>query len=260
VRFGVTSWLDRGEPFAVYTRVLSHMAPHHDGHWRIPPIGLTAMRSVPGMPALVGLLIGSVSYDGLSRTLWWKQRVAQGTVNLVDRGFDPRDAQLVFGTFGLLMMVALAIGAFLLTARLAQVIGRLPRRTSWGSTADAFAPTLVPIAIAYVIAHYFSYFWFQGQRIIALASDPFGKGWDLFGTASFEVDYSTLSANAIWGVQLGAIVIGHVLGLVFAHDRALEIEAEAPGSSGVRSQWPMLALMILYTIGGLYFLSEGLNA
>ena len=70
---------------------------------------------------------------------------------------------------------------------------------------------------------------------------------------------SSDSANAIWIVQLGAIIIGHVLGLVLAHDRALEIESEFHGR-GVRSQWPMLGLMILYTIGGLYFLSEGLNA
>ena len=61
-------------------------------------------------------------------------------------------------------------------------------------------------------------------------------------------------------MQVGAIVIGHVLALVLAHDRALEIEADAPGARGVLSQWPMLALMVLYTIGGLYFLSEGLNA
>jgi hypothetical protein len=260
VRHGVVAWLEHGEPFAVYTRVLSHMAPRRDGRWRIPVIGLTHMRAGRGMAAFVALLIGSVSYDGLSRTLWWKTRVAQATVRLVERGLEPRHAQLIYGSAALLVMVGLAIGAFFVAAVLAERFGRLPRSTRFGTTADAFAPSLVPIAIAYVIAHYASYFWFQSQRIIALASDPFGSGRDLFGTADFEIDYSTLSANAIWAIQLGAIVIGHVLGLAFAHDRALEIEAESPGSKGVRSQWPMLALMILYTVGGLYFLSEGLNA
>lgn len=257
--FGVTAWLDQGEPFAVYTRVLSSMAPRRDGRWRIPAIGLTALRSAPGLPSFMGLLIGSVSYDGLSRTLWWKQRVGRAAARLAERGIDPLAAQLGYGTLGLVVMVALAIAAFLGAAALARIVGRLPRRTRFGSTADAFAPSLVPIAIAYVVAHYVSYFWFQSQRLVALASDPFGRGWDMFGTAGFEVDYSTLSANAVWTVQLLALVIGHVLGLVFAHDRALEIEAEETGSRAVRSQWPMLGLMILYTITGLYFLSEGLD-
>jgi hypothetical protein len=260
VRHGVTAWLDHGEPFAVYTRVLSHLAPRKDGHWRKPVVALTHMRCGRGMAPFVALLIGSVSYDGLSRTLWWKQRVARATVRLVDRGLEAQHAQIIFGSVGLVSMVLIAVGAFLLAAFCAEKLGRLPRRTRFGYTVDAFAPSLVPIAIAYVIAHYASYFWYQSQRLVALASDPFGSGWNLFGTADFQIDYSTLSANAIWAIQIVAIVVGHVLGLAFAHDRALEIEADSPGSRGVRSQWPMLALMILYTIGGLYFLSEGLNA
>lgn len=259
-RWGVTTWLDHGEPFSVYTGVLANMAPRSNGRWRVPFAGLTRMPTPAGSVVLVALLIGTVSYDGLSRTLWWKRRVASATVNLVERGFEPRDAQIVFGTFGLVLMVSVAVGAFLLAALLARMAGRLPRTTRWGTTAEAFAPALVPIALAYVIAHYFSYFWFQSQRIIALASDPLGRGWDLFGTTDFDIDYSTLSANAIWAIQLGAIIIGHVIGLIVAHDRALEIEQAHPESRGVRSQWPMLGLMILFTIGGLYFLSEGLNA
>ncbi|MCW2928095.1 MAG: fenitrothion hydrolase [Thermoleophilia bacterium] len=259
-RFGVERWLDHAEPFAVYTRVLSMMAIRRHGRWSPPFVGLTALRPVHGLVPFVGLLIGTVSYDGLSRTLWWKRRVANATVNLVERGIEPRHAQQLFGTFGLAMMAGLAVAAFIVAAAASRRFGRLPRRTRWGTTAQAFAPSLVPIALAYVVAHYFSFFWFQAQGLIALASDPFGSGRDLFGTADFEVDYSTLSANAIWAVQLGAIVVGHVLGLVLAHDRALEIEAEVDGARGVRSQWPMLVLMILYTVGGLYFLSEGLNA
>lgn len=256
---GVREWLEQGEPFAVYTGVLAHLAPRRDGRWRMPVIGLSGMATPPGMVPLVGLLIGSVSYDGLSRTLWWKRQVAEATVGLRDRGLEPRDAQLAFGTFGLVGMVLLAIGAYLLATSIARRVGNLPQRTRFGSTADAFVPSLVPIALAYVVAHYFSYVWFQSQGLIALASDPFGVGWDLFGTADFRVDYSTLSANAIWAVQLGAIVVGHVLGLMLAHDRALEI-AGSGAARAVRSQWPMLVLMILYTVGGLYFLSEGLNA
>jgi hypothetical protein len=107
------------------------------------------------------------------------------------------------------------------------------------------------------VAHYFSFFVFQTQDLVRLASDPFGAGWDTFGTQDFRIDYSTLSAETIWIVQVGAIVIGHVVSLVLAHDRALQL-AEGDRKATL-SQLPMLALMVLYTVGGLYFLSEGLT-
>ena len=263
--WGIDPVLDRVEPFAAYTNVLGRLGIlGRDAAGRLerrPPV-LGVLRQVPtaGLAAFTGLLIGSVSYDGLSRTLWWKQRAGDGVLRLVDRGIDPADAQLVYGTFGLLVMVGLAVGAFILLARVADVVGHLPRDSRFGRGAIAFAPSLIPIAIAYVVAHYFSYFWFQSQQVIRLASDPFGSGRDLFGTADFQTDYSTLTAEAIWVVQVAAIVVGHVIALVLAHDRALEIEQQSEAARAVRSQWPMLALMVVYTIGGLYFLSEGLNA
>ncbi len=263
--WGIDAVLDRVEPFAAYTNVLGRLGVYglDDAHRlerRPPVLGVLRQRPLPGLAAFTGLLIGSVSYDGLSRTAWWKARVAEGTVRLVDGGLDARDAQLLFGTVGLVVMVGLAIAAFVGFARLAERIGNLPRASRLGRGALAFAPSLVPIALAYVVAHYFSYFWFQSQQVIRLASDPFGSGRDLFGTVDFQVDYSTLSSEAIWIVQVLAIVVGHVLALAIAHDRALELEEEGGDDArGVRSQWPMLALMVVYTVGGLYFLSEGLN-
>jgi len=270
-RYGIEPTLDRIEPFAAYTGVIGGL-----GIWgrdasgalerRPPVVGVLHQRPLAGLAAFTGLLIGSVSYDGLSRTLWWKRHAGSGVLQLVDRGVSPRTAQLVYGSFGLVVMVLVAIVAFVAFARLAERVGRLPRRSRFGPGALAFAPSLVPIAVAYVVAHYFSYVWFQSQAIIRLASDPFGKGWDLLGTVDHQVDYTTLSANSIWIVQVASIVVGHVLALVLAHDRALELAVEAETDAGtatahaVRSQWPMLALMVLYTIGGLYFLSEGLNS
>lgn len=264
VRWGIDPVLDNVEPFSAYTRVIGRLGvfgQRDDGTLERRPIVLGVLRQGPvaGLAPFTGLLIGSVSYDGLSRTLWWKQRVSEATVRLVERGIEARHAQLVFGTIGLAIMISLAVGAFLAAAWCARRAGSLPQRSRFGTSAQAFAPSLIPIAFAYVVAHYFSFFWFQSQNIIRLFSDPFGRGWDLLGTAGFEVSYETLSANAIWAVQVGAIVIGHVVALVLAHDRALEIEHDERAAHGVRSQWPMLALMVLYTIGGLYFLSEGLN-
>lgn len=263
--WGIDPVLDRVEPFAAYTNVLGRLGIFgRDVAGRLerrpPVLGVLREVPMPGLAAFTGLLIGSVSFDGLSRTLWWKQHAGEAVLRLVERGMGARDAQLVYGTFGLLLMVGFAVGAFVLLARVADVVGNLPRDSRFGRGAIAFAPSLIPIAIAYVVAHYFSYFWFQSQQVIRLASDPFGSGRDLFGTADFQTDYSTLSAETIWIVQVAAIVIGHVLALILAHDRALEIEHESPSARAVRSQWPMLALMVVYTIGGLYFLSEGLNS
>ena len=118
-----------------------------------------------------------------------------------------------------------------------------------------FAHTLTPIALAYLVAHYFSLFVFQEQAQFAyLLSDPLGTGTtDLFGTASAGVDYKILSANAIWYVQVGALVVGHVLGLTMAHDRALVYWPDYRDAS--RSQYWMLAVMVAFTCFGLYLLS-----
>ena len=93
--------------------------------------------------------------------------------------------------------------------------------------ARTFVHTLVPIAAVYVIAHYFSFLAYNGQAIVYLASDPLGKGWDLFGTADRAIDYGVISATGIWYVQVGVLVLGHVGGLVLAHDRALALYAKA---------------------------------
>ena len=119
--------------------------------------------------------------------------------------------------------------------------------------ARAFAHSLVPIALAYVVAHYFSMLAFQGQAAIGLASDPLGSGHDLFGTAHSAVDYTFLSAGVISYVQVAALTAGHALGLTLAHDRALSSFRHA--RVAVRSQHWMLTVMVGFTSLGLLLLS-----
>ena len=118
-----------------------------------------------------------------------------------------------------------------------------------------FAHTLIPIAFAYLVAHYFSLFVYQEQaQFTYLLSDPLGTATtDLFGTASGGVDFKVISANAIWYVQVGALVIGHVIGLVLAHDRATAWWGDY--REAARSQYWMLAVMVAFTCFGLYLLS-----
>ena len=119
--------------------------------------------------------------------------------------------------------------------------------------ARKFAHTLIPIAFAYALAHYFSLLAYQGQAIGYLISDPLGHGSNLFGTADASIDYNVVSATAIWYVQVGALVSGHVCGLILAHDRALAVYRRV--SEAVRSQYWMLVVMIGFTSLGLWLLS-----
>ena len=123
-----------------------------------------------------------------------------------------------------------------------------------GRLGGAFVHSLVPIALAYVAAHYATLLVFQGQAIAYLVSDPLGSGADLFGTASRQIDYRVLGANAIWYLQGGFVVAGHVAALTLAHDRALVLYEH--GRRAVRSQVPMLAVMVSFTTLALWLLSQ----
>ena len=92
-----------------------------------------------------------------------------------------------------------------------------------GSSQRRFAHTLLPISIAYVVAHYFSLLLFSGQLMIPLASDPLGTGANIFGTANFQLNAVVVGADVLWYVQVGALLVGHVAGLALAHDRALTL-------------------------------------
>jgi hypothetical protein len=122
------------------------------------------------------------------------------------------------------------------------------------AAARAFVLTLVPIAIAYLVAHYLSYFLIQGQLLIRLASDPFGFEWNLFGTAHFRPDIGIVGARFMWYTSLIAIVLGHVAAVASAHFVALR-RIEDPRLA-MRSQIPMLVLMIAYTMVSLWIIAQ----
>ena len=123
---------------------------------------------------------------------------------------------------------------------------------------QAFAHTLIPIGLAYLVAHYFSYFVFGEQaQFTTLLSDPLGNGSDYFGTRTAGIDYTILSATAIWYLQVGALVSGHVIGLTLAHDRAITVYGDVQQAS--RSQRWMLAVMVCFTSLGLFLLSRQTN-
>lgn len=253
--FGRERWLEHGEAFTVYFGLLARLAPFAREEGRIvvkPPLtGLARGSEPPGTVLFVAVMLGSVVFDGFSRTAWWLDQVLSIELRYTFTAPGLSDLLVtLLGVAGLLAAVALVLAVYLAAVDAAGAVG-----SRQGSLAADFAASLVPIALAYAVAHYFSLFVIQGQAARRLASDPFGWGWDLFGTADAPIRFGLLAPNTVWYVQVGALVVGHVLGLVLAHDRAVTLFT-APGRA-LRAQYALLALMVAYTVGGLWLLSAG---
>lgn len=263
-RYGVERWLDSGEVFTVYTGTLASLSPvevrEHDGRRRLgfrpPLVGATRMKWAPARVAFIGALIATVTFDGLSGSDLWATRDVAAAERLINIGIGDFTAGIIVATLGLLTTLAVIVGLYELASYVAARLAGWHHLRQSARTAAAFAHSLVPIALAYFVAHYFTLFVFQSQDVIRLASDPFGTGADWFGTADRRIDFQLVSANLIWGVQVGAIVIGHVIGLALAHDRALQLATTT--RHALRSQYPMLVLMVFLTVAGLWSLSEGM--
>ena len=252
--YGVKDWSRRGDAFAVYFGLFARIAPFEvrDGRLGIrrPLAALTRLDVVPGTVAVVATMIGTVSYDGLSGGQWWIRTSQDIEANLIDHVSLPV-AERITQTLGLLACLLLVAGFFRLG-----VIGasRVRPQRPPSELARTFVHSLLPIAVVYVAAHYLSFLVFSGQSMRYLISDPLGHGWDLFGTASDTVDYGVLSQDAIWYLQVGFVVTGHVAALALAHDRAL-VAYEDPRAA-TRSQYWMLVVMVGFTSLALWLLAQ----
>lgn len=253
--YGRKAWLGGGEAFSVYFGLLARISPLtvRDGKVvvRMPLAGLAGAERTPGTLAFVAVMLGSVAFDGVSRSSSWVDLVArvEGPYVLERPGFAEA---LVTGLnlLGLAGGVALVALAYLAATAIAR---RLVNTAA--PLADQFLLSLVPIALVYAVAHYFSLLVVQGQFALPLAADPFGRDWNLLGAAGVQPNLNPLSPNTVWYVQVGALVAGHVAGLAVAHDRAITAFTER--GPALRSQYAMLGLMVLYTVGGLWLLSRG---
>ena len=239
-------WLGHGEAFSSFFGIVAHMAPVHtdaDDRLRVrPPLsGLAHLAPVPGTEAVVLVALGSTSFDGVSRSQMWLE---------LTTGLD-KWPLAAFNTMGLVGVTGLVTLAYLVSMRVA---ARLDPERDAARLAGAFVHSLVPIVFAYAVAHYFSFLVFEGQGVLSAMSDPFGRGWDLFGTAHRAVDFGVVSTSTIAWVQVLAIVAGHISGVVLAHDRALAV---FPSGVATRSQYPLLVAMVLFTVGGLTLLIGG---
>ena len=253
--YGVEPWTRNGDGFGVYFSLFGAISPlhWHDRRLSLRPAfsGLTKLRRLPGTVTLLAVAIGSTTFDGMRENRFWTDTALEIQNALENIGLTATQGLEVAYTLGLLAVIGLAAGLYWLG-----VLGMrsVDRSHSADELAARFAHSLIPIAFAYVLAHYFSFLAYQGQAVTFLASDPLGEGWDLFGTATATIDYTFVSATGIWYVQVAALVLGHVAGLVLAHDRALVVFEDAKRAT--RSQYWMLAVMVAFTSLGLWLLSS----
>jgi len=253
--FGIEEWLDRGETFSVYFRMFATLSvlEVRDGVLgrRRPLSGSVSWGQVPWALSLVLVSIATTSFDGAQEGAL-SEPIRETFDLLRDLGLGVIASFRVNGSLWLAIVIAAVCLLFALGVRGMHTVSGSPPTRELGR---AFAGTLIPIALAYLVAHYFSLFVFQEQaQFTYLLSDPLGDGSDLFGTAGSGIDYGLISANGVWYTQVGALVAGHVAALTLAHDRALALYDDV--QLATRSQYWMLAVMVGFTCLGLYLLSQ----
>lgn len=286
--FGRERWLRQGEVFSVVFAVLARFAPTEtrihradvctacglgcrdrdgvcincascweraakgDRAWalRPPAVGLLRNERISSsMIALIVLYLVAVIFDGVLATPAWQSF----EIPLAGRIPLPADAaSMAIRTGGLFGFWLFFLGLYLLTCRaMAALVEDGP---SAGQIARRFVPTLVPIAIAYHLAHYLGYLLVQGQYAIPLASDPLGRGWDLFGTAGYRVDIGVVGARFAWYTAVATIVAGHIVAVVLGHIQAIATFSKRRFAT--RSQYPLTAFMVALTVASLTIMAE----
>ncbi len=262
--FGHEEWSRRGECLSAFFTLLSRYAiVGVEGErkaariaLRFPGAGIDAEPPLPPSGALFLLLtLASVSFDGLSRTFFW---LGANGINPLE--FPGRTAMMATNTVGLFATFAVLSAAYLLSVVAGQSLTR--SAVTLRRAGGLFVWSIVPIALAYHFSHYLTVLLVSGQYAVVALSDPFARGWDLFGTAGMQVVTGvTLGAEAtwvVWNLQAGAIVGGHVLAVLAAHRIATRLHPE-PGQAAL-SELSLTVLMVAYTVFGLWLLSTPTGA
>ena len=267
--FGRQAWLTRCDAFTVLFEIVGRFAPVEieaapagGREVYLRPWGTGLLRGEePGWSRIVFvvLMLSTLAFDGILATPAYRSYLAFVGPVLAPLGAFTSPA---VRTLGLLLLTGTFIVAFVLVMRLVLWFGwpNLPSPLSrWTGVATdraliAFALTLVPIALVYNAAHNYSYLVVQSQGLIPLLADPFGRGWHLLPVAGYQPSFILAGAAVVWYVQVVLIVLGHVIAVYLAHLRAGERFKDA--SHVLLSQYPMLGLMVLYTMTSLWILAQ----
>ncbi len=236
------TFYERADPFEVYSTLMSRISVWgRDEQGRLvvrsPLANLATVEARPGLVAVVSVLFGSTAFDSFRDSTPWVRFVQSADQSAY-------------------ALNNLALLAFCVVVGLVLVVGTTATGVSPGTSRrglpDRFAHSIVPIVAGYIVAHYLSYLVEMGQQTLILASDPLSDGSNWFGTAGWSVSYViSYHPTALATTKVLAVVIGHVLGVVAAHDRAITV---LPEKHRITGQLPLLFAMVAFTVGGLYLL------
>jgi hypothetical protein len=264
--FGCRDWFQYGEFFGVFLRLLGRVAPLNrsasgEWRWRLPFAGLFKEKTEHvSLLLFILFMLSSTAYDGLHETRPWIElfwggmyphfspllsdipRVAYGQTLIIYKIWQW--FCLFASPFIYLAVVQIFVAAANVMAKTQCSIRNLSLR---------FAPALIPIAIVYHITHYYPTLLSQGVQIVRLISDPFGFGWDIFGTGRLAISAVMIDAGLMWKTQVCLIVAGHIVSSYVGHAEALKMFANT--RKATLSQVPILLLMVLFTTVGLKILS-----
>lgn len=274
--FGLTAWFRHGEFFGVFMRLLALLAPleyrasekageHGQLYWRWPGAGAVRERPLRLTTVIFALaMLSTTAFDGLRQTQWWAGLFWRDPTGIVTAlaGERPilvfpilRTWYLAWESFWLLLSPVLYFGLYVLFLAFGKWLARSPRPLR--ELALDFGYSLLPIALVYSMTHYSTLMLTQGLKIISLLSDPFGWGWNLFGTAHSLRAPILPEMGQVWHTQVGLILLGHVASVYLAHQVALRVFPSR--RAALLSQLPMLGLMVLFTISGLWILAQPLT-
>jgi len=232
---------ERGDPFEVYSSLVAKLSiwGRREGRLvvRSPLANLDTTEVAPGLVAVTSVLFGSTAFDSFKDSSFWLQFTQDSDVpsDLLDN----------------LALLAFCAGVGLIFAVGTMTTGVGPG-TKRRELPNIFAHSIVPIIVGYIFAHYLTYLVEYGQLTLTQASDPFGNGSNLLGTADLTVSYwLSFHPTFLANTKVVAVVVGHVLAVVAAHDRAIQV---LPKRHQLTGQLPLLFAMIAFTVGGLYLL------
>jgi len=250
--FGKKTWLEKGDPFAIFFSFVSKFSiigtSLQEGkltfHLRPPAVDLLRGKLTTAKAVFVLLMISGVTADGFFDTPIMMQIIEwAGAIGFSVLLTKTTGLVLLFGIFTLLYYGLSWFVAILVSGGV-----------SAKDFAKSFVLSLLPIAVAYEFAHYASLLLLEGQRFVALLSDPFGKGWDIFGTAELTINYAAVNLKILWNAQVFMIVTGHVIAVLVAH--ALAEKYFENRDDVLASQYPMLIIMLFYTMFSLWIIAQ----
>lgn len=257
--FGKDAWFTYGELFSVFFRLIGKMAPFEYSKGKLslrPPfVGLLKDKADHfSLFLFILFTLSSTAYDGFRETTQFYQSYWQNLDNVV-RPFFAENSFMIYQTFGLLLSPFVFLVVYLLLVWLAKVITK--SKQTMKELSLQFAFSLIPIAFVYNVAHYFTLLITEGSNMGRIISDPFGMNWNIFGTANMP-GIPAVDANFVWHTQVAVILLGHVVGVYIAHIIALKVFPSH--KKALISQVPMLFLMVIYTMSGLWILSQPITS